>query len=61
MPFASRLIYGLPTELPIEGGAEVAVSHGALAMTTPRYTSIVTLGGVSGGIDSGGVRGGGSR
>jgi 2-dehydro-3-deoxygluconokinase len=41
--FASGLIYGLLTELSIEEALELAVAHGALAMTTPGDTSMVTL------------------
>jgi 2-dehydro-3-deoxygluconokinase len=36
-------MYGCLTEPPIEDALEVAVAYGALAMTTPRDTSIVTL------------------
>jgi 2-dehydro-3-deoxygluconokinase len=42
--FASGLIYGFLTELPTEEALEVAVAHGALAMTTPGDTSMATLG-----------------
>jgi 2-dehydro-3-deoxygluconokinase len=41
--FASGLIYGLLSELPIEKALEYAVAHGALAMTTPGDTSMATL------------------
>jgi 2-dehydro-3-deoxygluconokinase len=41
--FASGLIYGLLSELTIEEALEIAVAHGALAMTTPGDTSMVTL------------------
>jgi 2-dehydro-3-deoxygluconokinase len=45
--FASGLIYGLLTGLPIEVALEYAVAHGALAMTTPGDTSMATLAEVS--------------
>ncbi len=41
--FASGLIYGLLTGLPIEEALEYGVAHGALAMTTPGDTSMATL------------------
>jgi 2-dehydro-3-deoxygluconokinase len=41
--FASGLIYGLLTELPVEEALEYGVAHGALAMTTPGDTSTATL------------------
>ncbi len=41
--FASGLIYGLLADLPIEIALEIAVAHGALAMTTPGDTSMATL------------------
>jgi 2-dehydro-3-deoxygluconokinase len=41
--FASGLVYGLLSSLPIEEALEYAVAHGALAMTTPGDTSIATL------------------
>jgi 2-dehydro-3-deoxygluconokinase len=41
--FASGLIYGLLTGLPVSEALEYAVAHGALAMTTPGDTSMATL------------------
>jgi 2-dehydro-3-deoxygluconokinase len=41
--FASGLVYGLLSSLPIEKALEYAVTHGALAMTTPGDTSMATL------------------
>ena len=41
--FASGLIYGLLTGLPLERALEYGVAHGALAMTTPGDTSMATL------------------
>jgi 2-dehydro-3-deoxygluconokinase len=41
--FASGLVYGLLSSLPIEEALEYAVAHGALAMTTPGDTSMATL------------------
>jgi len=41
--FASGLIYGMLTELPVERALEFGVAHGALAMTTPGDTSMATL------------------
>ena len=41
--FASGLIYGLLAGKPIEWAVRCGVAHGALAMTTPGDTSMVTL------------------
>jgi 2-dehydro-3-deoxygluconokinase len=41
--FASGLIYGLLEGLAIDEALEIAVAHGALAMTTPGDTSTATL------------------
>ena len=41
--FASGLIYGMLTGLPLEHALEYGVAHGALAMTTPGDTSMATL------------------
>ncbi len=41
--FASGLIYGLLTGLPVEQALRYGVAHGALAMTTPGDTSMATL------------------
>jgi 2-dehydro-3-deoxygluconokinase len=41
--FASGLVYGLLSSLPVEEALEYAVAHGALAMTTPGDTSMATL------------------
>jgi 2-dehydro-3-deoxygluconokinase len=41
--FASGLIYGLLAGRPIEWAIECGAAHGALAMTTPGDTSMVTL------------------
>ncbi len=41
--FASGLIYGLLASKPIEWAVRCGVAHGALAMTTPGDTSMVTL------------------
>jgi 2-dehydro-3-deoxygluconokinase len=45
--FASGLIYGLLTGLPVEQALRYGVAHGALAMTTPGDTSMATLAEVS--------------
>ncbi len=41
--FASGLMYGLFTGLPVEEALRYGVTHGALAMTTPGDTSMATL------------------
>jgi 2-dehydro-3-deoxygluconokinase len=41
--FASGLIYGLLSGMPLEEALEYGVTHGALAMTTPGDTSMATL------------------
>jgi 2-dehydro-3-deoxygluconokinase len=41
--FASGLIYGLLTDHPLASAVEYGAAHGALAMTTPGDTSMVTL------------------
>jgi 2-dehydro-3-deoxygluconokinase len=41
--FASGLIYGLLTGLPVDQALRYGVAHGALAMTTPGDTSMATL------------------
>jgi 2-dehydro-3-deoxygluconokinase len=41
--FASGLIYGLITEMPVDQALRYGVAHGALAMTTPGDTSMATL------------------
>jgi 2-dehydro-3-deoxygluconokinase len=41
--FASGLIYGLLADRPIQWAIECGAAHGALAMTTPGDTSMVTL------------------
>ena len=41
--FASGLIYGILTGLPLDGAIDYGVAHGALAMTTPGDTSMATL------------------
>jgi 2-dehydro-3-deoxygluconokinase len=41
--FASGFIYGLMTAKPIQWAVECGAAHGALAMTTPGDTSMVTL------------------
>ena len=41
--FASGYIYGLLSGRPIEWALECGAAHGALAMTTPGDTSMVTL------------------
>ena len=41
--FASGLIYGLLAGKPVATGVEYGAAHGALAMTTPGDTSMVTL------------------
>ncbi len=41
--FASGLIYGLLAGKPVAIGVEYGAAHGALAMTTPGDTSMVTL------------------
>ena len=41
--FASGLIYGLLTGLPVEQALRYGVAHGALAMTTPGDTSMASL------------------
>lgn len=45
--FASGLIYGLLSRLPVELALRYGVAHGALAMTTPGDTSMATLAEVS--------------
>jgi 2-dehydro-3-deoxygluconokinase len=45
--FASGLIYGVLSDLPLAEALEYAVAHGALAMTTPGDTSMATLAEVS--------------
>ncbi|MGA3220084.1 MAG: sugar kinase [Acidimicrobiales bacterium] len=45
--FASGLIYGLLTALPVDQALRYGVAHGALAMTTPGDTSMATLAEVS--------------
>jgi len=40
--FASGLIYGLLTEQGLQRAVELGAAHGALAMTTPGDTSMVT-------------------
>ena len=45
--FASGLIYGLLTGLPVEQALGYGVAHGSLAMTTPGDTSMATLAEVS--------------
>jgi 2-dehydro-3-deoxygluconokinase len=41
--FASGIIYGLLSGLPIERALDYGIAHGALAMTTPGDTSMATL------------------
>jgi 2-dehydro-3-deoxygluconokinase len=41
--FASGLIYGLLSDLPVDRALAYGVAHGALAMTTPGDTSMATL------------------
>ena len=41
--FASGLIYGLLTALPVDQALRYGLAHGALAMTTPGDTSMATL------------------
>jgi 2-dehydro-3-deoxygluconokinase len=41
--FASGLIYGILSDLPLDEALAYAVAHGALAMTTPGDTSMATL------------------
>ena len=54
--FASGLIYGLITGKPIDWAVRCGVAHGALAMTTPGDTSMVTLGEVERAIKGGSAR-----
>jgi hypothetical protein len=41
--FASGLIYGLLTNLTPQESLQIGIAHGALAMTTPGDTSMVSL------------------
>jgi 2-dehydro-3-deoxygluconokinase len=54
--FASGLIYGLLAGKPTEWAVRCGVAHGALAMTTPGDTSMVTLDEVERAIKGGSVR-----
>jgi 2-dehydro-3-deoxygluconokinase len=54
--FASGLIYGLITGKPIDWAVRCGVAHGALAMTTPGDTSMVTLAEVERAIKGGSAR-----
>ena len=54
--FASGLIYGLLAGKPIEWAVRCGVAHGALAMTTPGDTSMVTLAEVEHAIKGGSAR-----
>jgi 2-dehydro-3-deoxygluconokinase len=54
--FASGLIYGLLSGADVEGALAYGVAHGALAMTTPGDTSMVTLAEVEAVMRGGGAR-----
>jgi 2-dehydro-3-deoxygluconokinase len=54
--FASGLIYGVLSDLSLEGALEYGVAHGALAMTTPGDTSMATLSEVERLVAGGGAR-----
>jgi 2-dehydro-3-deoxygluconokinase len=54
--FASGLIYGLLASKPIEWAVRCGVAHGALAMTTPGDTSMVTLAEVERAMKGGAAR-----
>lgn len=54
--FASGLIYGLLADRPIEWAVRCGVAHGALAMTTPGDTSMVSLAEVERAMKGGSAR-----
>jgi 2-dehydro-3-deoxygluconokinase len=54
--FASGLIYGLLAGKPIEWAVRCGVAHGALAMTTPGDTSMITLAEVERAVKGGSAR-----
>lgn len=54
--FASGLIYGLLTQKPVDWAVRCGVAHGALAMTTPGDTSMVTLAEVERAMKGGSAR-----
>jgi 2-dehydro-3-deoxygluconokinase len=54
--FASGLIYGFLAGKPIDWAVRCGVAHGALAMTTPGDTSMVTLGEVERAMKGGSAR-----
>lgn len=54
--FASGLIYGLLTGLPLAVAVEYGAAHGALAMTTPGDTSMATLAEVRRLVEGAGAR-----
>ena len=54
--FASGLIYGLLSGMPVPTALEYGAAHGALAMTTPGDTSMATLAEVERLVRGGGAR-----
>jgi 2-dehydro-3-deoxygluconokinase len=54
--FASGLIYGLLSGMPVELALRYGVAHGALAMTTPGDTSMATLAEVRSLVEGGSAR-----